>query len=120
MADLAVLRQAHEAGLTVWVEGTHLQVEGEPTPKALAAVETLREHKAEVLSFLRKVSDGQLPSLGRPPQTEQELRRWMDYTADREAFAQWLDWAINYTDIEGKVSGKSLDQRRRERLWGYR
>ena len=98
MADLAVLQQAHEAGLTVWVEGAHLQVEGEPTPKALAAVETLREHKAEVLSFLRRVGDGQPPPLDRPPKTEQELRRWMDHTADPEAFARWLEWAMSYTD----------------------
>ena len=98
MADLAVLQQAHEAGLTVWVEGAHLRVEGEPTPKALAAVETLREHKAEVLSFLRRVGDGQPPPLDRPPKTEKELRRLIDHLAEPEAFERWLDWAMNRTD----------------------
>jgi hypothetical protein len=33
-----------------------------------------------------------------PLKTEQELRRWMDYTADPEVFARWLEWAMNYTD----------------------
>ena len=46
-----------------------------------------------------RFADGQLPPLDRPPQNEQELRRWMDHTADPEAFARWLEWAMNYTDL---------------------
>ena len=42
-----------------------------------------------------RFADGQLPPLDRPPQNEHELRRWMDHTADPEAFAQWLRWAMN-------------------------
>jgi hypothetical protein len=98
MADLAVLQQAHEAGLTVWVEGGRLQVEGAPTPLALAAVEALREHKVQVLSFLRKAGDDQLPSLGRPPQTEQELRRLIDHLGDDKAFARWMERAMDCSD----------------------
>jgi len=45
-----------------------------------------------------RFADGQLPPLDRAPQTEQELLRWMDHTADPEAFARWLEWAMNYTD----------------------
>ena len=45
-----------------------------------------------------RFADGQLPPLDRPPQNEQELRRWMDHTADPEAFVRWLEWAMNYTD----------------------
>ena len=109
MADLAVLQQAHEAGLTVWVEGGHLQVEGEPTPKALAAVETLREHKVEVLSFLRRVGDGQPPPLDRPPKTEKELRRLIDHLAEPEAFERWLDWAMNRTDSANDSHSTQLE-----------
>ena len=58
MANLAARQQAADAGLSVWIDGTNIEVEGDPTPKALAAVETLWEHKAEVLSFLRRVGDG--------------------------------------------------------------
>ena len=45
-----------------------------------------------------RFADGQLPPLDRPPKTEQELRRWMDHTADPEVFVRWLEWAMNYTD----------------------
>ena len=45
-----------------------------------------------------RFADGQLPRLDRPPQNEQELRRWMDHTADPEAFARWLERAMSYTD----------------------
>ena len=60
--------------------------------------EAMEENKAEILSTLRRVGDGQLPPLDRPLKTEQELRRWMDYTADPEVFARWLEWAMAYSD----------------------
>ena len=60
--------------------------------------EAMEENKAEILSTLRRVGDGQLPPLDRPLKTEQELRRWMDYTADPEVFARWLEWAMTYSD----------------------
>ena len=41
---------------------------------------------------------GQAPPLDRPPATEQELRRLIDQLADPEAFTQWLEWAMDYTD----------------------
>jgi|TARA_Y100000031_G_scaffold149379_1_gene187119 hypothetical protein len=95
MEHLAVLEQARQAGLTVWVEGSDLRVKGQPTPQALVVVESLKEQKAEVLSFLRQYGDGQPPPLDRPLANEQELRRWMDWTADPEKFARWLEWAMN-------------------------
>ena len=76
------------------MEGTDLRVKGQPTPEALAVVETLKEQKAEVVSFLRRHGDGQAPPLDRPPACEQELRRLMDWTADPKRFAQWLEWAM--------------------------
>ena len=60
--------------------------------------EAITENKAEIISTLRRLGDGQAPPLDRPPKTEQELRRWMDHTADPEAFARWLKWAMSYAD----------------------
>ena len=60
--------------------------------------EAITENKVEIISTLRRLGDGQLPPLDRSPKTEQELRRWMDHTADPEAFARWLEWAMNYAD----------------------
>lgn len=93
---LAVLEQAREAGLTVKVDGFDLLVdgEGEPTWQAWATIESLKEHKAEVVSHLKTYGDGQRPPLDRPLANEQELRRWMDWTANPENFANWLDWAM--------------------------
>ena len=45
-----------------------------------------------------RVGDGQAPPLDRPPQTEQELRRLIDHLEDPEAFACWLEWAMNRFD----------------------
>jgi hypothetical protein len=97
---LAVLEQAREAGLTVWIDGSDLLVDaqGSETPLTWAAVESLKEHKAEVVTYLRQYGDGQLPPLDRPIANEQELRRWMDWTADPESFGLWLEWAMNYID----------------------
>ena len=44
--------------------------------------EAITENKAEIISTLRRVGDGEVPPLDRPLRHEQELRRWMDYTAD--------------------------------------
>ena len=94
MEVLAVLEHAHEAGLIVWVDGSDVLAEGDPTPEALAAIEILKEHKAEVITYLRQSSDGQPPPLDRPLENEEELRRWMDWTADPKKFARWLEWAM--------------------------
>ena len=98
MEPIAVLEQAREVGLMVWVDGSELRVKGQPTPQALVVVETLKEQRNEVVSFLQRYGDGQPPPLDRPPANEQELRRWMDWTADPEEFARWLDWAMTRTD----------------------
>lgn len=94
MDSLAVLEQASDVGLRVWVEGSSLKVKGQPTPQALAVVEALKERKGEVVSFLKGYGDGHRPPLDRPIATEQELRRWVDYTADPQRFAMWLEWAM--------------------------
>ena len=103
MADdaIAVLEQAREAGLTVRLDGSDLQVdgEGELTPEALAAVKKLKKHKAEVVSLLGKYGDGNPPPLDRPIANEQELRRWMDWTTDPGKFAKWIEWAMNRPDL---------------------
>ncbi len=93
-AAAAVLKRAQEVGLVVWLEDDDVLVEGSPTPEALATVEILKEHQVEVATYLRQYGDGQLPPLDRPIANEQELRRWMDWTADPKRFAQWLEWAM--------------------------
>ena len=52
MDAVAVLQQAHEIGLAVWLDGTDLQVEGPPTPEAMTVLDDLRECKAEVVAHL--------------------------------------------------------------------
>lgn len=52
MAVLEILQRAVEAGLTVWIDGQDILVEGEPTPLAIAIVETLQKNKPEVLYAL--------------------------------------------------------------------
>ena len=98
MADdaVVVLERAQEAGLIVWLEGSDLKVKGqqEQTPQTRAVVESLKEHKAEVVTYLRQCGDGQPPPLDRPLENDEELRRWMDWTADPKKFARWLDWAM--------------------------
>ena len=39
----------------------------------------------------RTYSDGQLPPLDRPPETEQELRRLISHLADPENFVAWME-----------------------------
>ena len=98
MEVLAVLEHAHEAGLVVWVDGSDVLVEGDPTPEALAAIQILKEHKGELIAYLRQYGDGQPPPLDRPPANEKELRRLIDWTADPEKFARWLEWSMSRTD----------------------
>jgi hypothetical protein len=44
------------------------------------------------------VGDGQLPPLNRPPATETELRRLIDYLDDPVAFAQWFECLMQQID----------------------
>jgi hypothetical protein len=98
MADDAVivLERAKAAGLTVSLDGLDLKVQGqeEPTPQTKAVLESLKEHKSEVVTYLSIYGDGQPPPLDRPIANEPELRRWMDWTADPERFARWIEWAM--------------------------
>ena len=71
MEPIAVLEQAREVSLTVWVDGSELRVKGQPTLQALAVVETLKVQKAEVVTFLRRYGDSQpLPWTGLRPQSK--------------------------------------------------
>ena len=65
-------------------------------PNLLAEV---RQRKDEIIQELRQpYGDGQAPPLNRPPKTEQELRRWMDDTANPVNFAKWLERIMNHAD----------------------
>ena len=92
-----LLEQLQSFGVSVSVDQDELVLRpGNKVPADL--LPEVRQHKAGIIEHLRAVGDGQPPPLDRPPKTEQELRRWMDHTADPEAFAQWLEWAMTYTD----------------------
>ena len=98
MTSSEILTELDRRGVVLEPNGDKLRYrapQGALTPKLREAI---TENKAEIISTLRRLDDGQPPQLDRPPKTEQELRRWMDHTADPEAFAQWLEWAMNYTD----------------------
>ena len=97
MTSGETLAELERLGVVLEPNGDKLRYrapQGALTPKLREAI---TENKAEILSTLRRVGDGQPAPLNRPPQNEQELRRWMDHTADPEAFAQWLEWAMSYT-----------------------
>ena len=98
MTSSETLAELDRRGVVLEPNGDKLRYrapQGALTPELREAI---TENKAEILSTLRRVGDGQPAPLNRPPKTEQELRRWMDYTADPEVFARWLEWAMNYTD----------------------
>ena len=98
MTSSETLTELDRRGVVLEPNGDKLRYrapQGALTPELREAI---TENKAEIISTLRRLGDGQAPPLDRPSKTEQELRRWMDYTADPEAFARWLEWAMNYTD----------------------
>jgi hypothetical protein len=78
MQAVDILDTIQKLGITVYINGDRLVCEpGSKVP--LELVPEIRQHKAEIISLVcqRKapVVDGQLPPLGRPPETEMELRR---------------------------------------------
>ena len=98
---IELLEQLRSCGVSVSVDQDELVLRpGNKVPADL--LPEVRQHKAGIIDRLRAVGDGQAPPLDRPPKTEQELRRWMDHTADPEVFARWLEWAMNRFDpVEG-------------------
>ena len=98
---IELLEQLRSCGVSVSVDQDELVLRpGNKVPADL--LPEVRQHKVGIIEQLRAVGDGQPAPLDRPPQNEQELRRWMDYTADPEVFVRWLEWAMNYT---GPVEG---------------
>ena len=98
MTSSEILTKLDRRGVVLEPNGDKLRYrapQGALTPELREAI---TENKAEIISTLRRLGDGQAPPADRPSQNEQELRRWMDSTADPEAFAQWLEWAMTYTD----------------------
>ena len=94
---IQLLEQLQSCGVSVSVDQDELVLRpGNKVPADL--LPEVRQHKAGIIEQLRAVGGGQLPPLDRPPKTEQELRRWMDHTAEPEVFARWLEWAMNYSD----------------------
>lgn len=98
MTGLEILDRIRNLGVEVELIGDMVQV----TPVAKVPSDLLAEakaHKAEIVCELQQpYGDGEPPPIDRPPATEQEFRRWMDYTADPTRFAERFDWAMNHFD----------------------
>jgi hypothetical protein len=73
---------------------------GSKVPREL--VSEIRQRKAEILGLIGQgkatVGDGHPPSLDRPPETEMELRRLIDYLNDPVVFAGWFERLMRQTD----------------------
>jgi hypothetical protein len=91
MTAQELLTRLRSQGITLVVSGDGLKCRGKQSVVTSEVLETLRQHKSEVLALLRPVGDGQPPPLERPPETEQELRRLIDHLGDPVAFRQWLE-----------------------------
>lgn len=103
MDTTEVLGRLARLGITARTAGDKLLLEpGSKVPTALLA--EVRQHKADIVARLKceisekRVGDGQAPPLDRPPQTEQELRRLLDYLDDPIAFGQWFNRLMQQTD----------------------
>ena len=98
MAAIQLLEQLRGCGVSVTVDVDELVLRpGSRIPSGLLL--EVRQHKQELIQELTKTyGDGVLPPLDQPPATEQELRRWMDYTSDPKQFAERLDWAMKHFD----------------------
>ena len=94
----AILNRLSKLGVTASAQCGNIAIRpASKVPPELKA--EVRFNKSELLAILaQSLGDGHAPPLDRPPKTEQELRRWMDHTADPEVFVRWLEWAMNYTD----------------------
>ena len=94
---IELLEQLRSGGVSVSLDHGELVLRpGNKVPTDL--LPEVRQHKAGIIEQLRSLGDGHPPPLDRPLRNEQELRRWMDHTADPEAFARWLERAMSYTD----------------------
>ena len=100
MTGLEILDCFRELGVEVELIGDMVQV----TPLAKVPSGLMAEakaHKAEIVCELqRPFSDKCSTPLDRPPKTEQELRRLIDYTNDPESFNNWLAWAMTPNDTD--------------------
>lgn len=101
MTGLEILECFRELGVEVELIGDMVQV----TPLAKVPSGLMAEakaHKAEIVCALQRPFSVQCsPALNRPPETEQELRRLIDYTNDPASFDKWLAWAMTANDTDG-------------------
>jgi hypothetical protein len=97
---LTLLEKATAAGLNVKTDGDKLVILGPRSAEGLAM--ELLAQKAEIVRLLprleRKVGDGNKPPLDRPPASETELRRLIDYLADPVAFSSWFESLMGRSD----------------------
>ena len=98
MTAIEILDRFKKLGVSVQLDGATVRV----APRSLVPDDLMVEAKAHKQELIHELTltygDGELPPLDRPPATQRELRRLMDYTVDEENFAKWLAWAMTYTD----------------------
>ena len=98
MTAVEILDRLNDLGVSIRVIGDKVRV----APVSVVPGELLAEAKAHKQELIEELAltygDGALPPLDQPPATEQELRRWMDYTSDPKQFAERFDWAIKHFD----------------------
>jgi hypothetical protein len=109
MEAIEILSTLRNLGITAQANGNKLAMTpGSKVPPEL--VPEIRRCKAEILNLIcqpeEPAGDGQLPPLDRPPATEMELRRLIDYLADPLAFTQWFE-RVQQTDSAKLLAGAS-------------
>ena len=120
-----LLEQVTSFGVELNADGTNLVVDAPIGVITRELREAMVENKAAILAHLQfgdactcgaceraypcrlpdeagTVGDGRPPPLDRPPSTERELRRLIDHLAEPVAFANWLEWAMGYSDPAGE------------------
>jgi hypothetical protein len=103
MQAAEILDTIQKLGIAVYINDDKLVCEpGSRLPPALKP--EIRRCKSQIMALLsgpassRTAGDGRLPPLGRPPETEMELRRLMDYLGDPAAFSLWFQRLMEQTD----------------------
>ena len=103
-----ILAECQRRGIILTSDGETLRYKAPKGAITEDLKSALKENKPAILALLggtsrrnfqeHQVSDRQLPDLSRPPSTKKELAWLIDYLADPEAFAAWLERLMQQTD----------------------
>ena len=100
MTALETLLELRNRGVVLEADGDQLHYTAPTGMLTEDLTQEVKENRSDIISILRdrKIGDGKIPPLDRPPQTRQELERLIDYTDDLDNFLRWFEWAMNYCD----------------------